>query len=358
MELFHAHEQWKTRPADERFTSLQDLYTATKAYADVAREVRGIQVNTLRAEAVDGEVKLGGRKGAELATLTHWSFGQVCERAQVPASYARKLPATLAVQNLNHGLAHLAQEGQTASMLVHVNGSLLVRAINGDDYARIWNWEIAERLLQLQPKGWDVARPDIRIQDDKLPLYASDHDLFAFLRHDQKTLKEGSKGETLWRGVIVTNNEVGGGKLRILRFLYREMCGNHIIWNAEGVEELALRHVGNIRDRIQGWDVALTKYAESSASDDEAQIAQMMSKRIAGTKEEVLDTLFGLRIDGLTRKALTAGYDAVHEEQDGDPLTVWGMVQGLTRYSQTIPYADERTKVDMAAGRVLAAFKN
>lgn len=356
MELFEAHAQWSTRPEDQRFQSLEELYQATWGYARTAHEANDVPLKTLRAEAIDGDVRIVG-KGGEPAKLTHWSFGQLCDRAKVPAAYARTLPATLAVQNVNHGLAHRAEQDAKCSLLVHVNGSMLLRSMNGLDYQRVWNWEIAQRLLQLQAKGWEVARPDIRLQDDKLPLYASDHDLFAFIRHGQKTLKEGSKGDTLWRGAIVVNSEVGAAKLRILRFLYREMCGNHIIWGAEGVEEIALRHVGNIRERMSGWEVQLQKYLDQSGAQDEAAIERLMSKRIAGTKEEVLDTLFGLRINGLTRKALTAGYAAVNEAQDGDPLTVWGMVQGLTRYSQTVPYADERTVIDVAAGKVLAAFK-
>jgi len=32
---------------------------------------------------------------------------------------------------------------------------------------------------------------------------------------------------------------------------------------------------------------------------------------------------------------------------------VWGFMQGLTRYSQLEPYADARTAIDKAAGRIL-----
>ena len=64
--------------------------------------------------------------------------------------------------------------------------------------------------------------------------------------------------------------------------------------------------------------------------------------------------LFGKRSLGLSRKTIEASYDACMPEQDGDPLTVWGWVQGATRHSQTIKYQDERMKLDRAAGKVLA----
>jgi hypothetical protein len=43
----------------------------------------------------------------------------------------------------------------------------------------------------------------------------------------------------------------------------------------------------------------------------------------------------------------------VQPDQDGDPNTVWGMVQGVTRYSQSLPHADKRTELDRAAGKLM-----
>jgi hypothetical protein len=359
MELFKAHKQWASRPDDERFTSITALHQATKAYAQTAVEKADVPVSSLRVENIDGDVQLVGRQGIP-AKLTHWAFGQLAARVTAPASYLRTLPATLAVQNLNHGLAHrVAQSADSVvSLLFHNSGALLLRALTSDRYERVWNWEITDRLLDLETQGWEPARPDIRVQDDRLPLYASDHDMFAFIRHTDRVIKEGRSGDVLQRGLIVENSEVGASKLRLTRFLYREMCGNHIIWGAEGVTEVALRHVGNIRDRFGSWETEIRKYLDSSASDDEAKIETARTKTIAGTKVEVLDALFGKRT-GLTRKALDAGYDATQPDQDGDPRTVWGIVQGLTRYSQTVPYADERVTIDRAAGKIIdmaAAF--
>lgn len=356
MELFQASTQWATRPDDEQFTSIQALYDATFAYAQTAHEKPNVRVDSLRVEAIDGAVQLVG-KGNVPARLTHWSFGQLAARVEAPAGYLRSLPATLAAQNLNHGLAKRASATQdaTANLLFHANGSLLLRAITSDKYSRVWNFEVAERLLEMHANGWMPATPDIRRRDDKLPLYASDHDMFAFLMHPDRVVREAGNPTGLKRGLIAGNSEVGGGSLWLMRFLYREMCGNHIIWGAEDVIEIRARHVGNIREQFAQWQVEITKYLNASPSSDEARIAASMTKRIAATKDDLLDTLFGKRSLRLSRKELVAGYDAVKPE-DGDPLTAWGMAQGLTRYSQTTPYADERMRIDRAAGKLLAAF--
>jgi len=360
MELFHANKQWATRPDDERFSSLQALYDACKGYADTARERNDVRVDSLRVENVNGDVQLIGRGGLP-AKLTHWAFGQLCARIGAPASYLRELPATLAAQNINHGLAAKVQDAKDAivNLLFHLNDGLLLRALTSDKYARIWNWEIADRLLGLQAQGWDAARPTIRVDLDskgvRLPLYASDHDMFAFVTHNERTINEPGNPDGLRRGLIVANSEVGASTLLALRFLYREMCGNHIIWGAENVVELKLRHVGTIRDRFSAWDAEIRKYLDSSVSDEEQMIAHAQRTIIAATKEEVLDAIFGKRIPGLTRKALTEGYELV-QPADGDAHTPWGIVQGLTRYSQSIPYADQRTELDRAAGKLLTAF--
>src|SRR5882724_3151860 len=144
MEIFKANQQWASRPADERFPSLQALYDATKAYAATALEAE-VPFSTLRAEAQAGEIVLVGKENVP-AKLTNWSFQQLAARAAAPASYLATLPATLAVQNLNHGLK-AREDDSNANLLLHRNGGMLCRALTTEKYERIWNYELAERLL-------------------------------------------------------------------------------------------------------------------------------------------------------------------------------------------------------------------
>ena len=363
MELFHANRQWATRPDDERETTIKGLYEKTLAYRKLADD-KMIDAKTLRAVAIDGEVQIVG-KGGKPAKVTNWAFGQLAHRYEAPAAYLRTLSAELAAENLNFGMVKRAQEvgGEDAvNALFHINHGLLLRAITSDRYVRIWNWEVAERLLDMESKGWTPATPDIRRKNDdpndphNFALYVSDHDMFAFIMRPDRVIKEPGNELGLKRGMIVGNSEVGGGALWGLRFLYREMCGNHIIWGAEEVFEIRARHVGSIRERFAEWDVQIQQYLEESSTADEAKIKTLKRKKIAGTKEELLDALFGKKSLGLSRKALEASYEAVIPDVDGDALTAWGIAQGVTRYSQATPYADERTKLDRAAGKILDMF--
>lgn len=356
MNLYKASRQWSSRPDDQRFTNLQDLYTKTKEYATEARQAT-TKWSSLRVEAQSGEVVLVG-KGNVPANLTHWAFGQLASKVKAPAAYLRELPATLAAQNLNHGLANKVESSASdAQLLFHKNGSLVMRAITSDIYSRIWNYEVAERLLDMQAQHGFVPANECKLaswtEKADAPLFASDHDMFAFVANPNAVVAEAGTSEPLFRGFIVENSEVGASALKLTKFLYRFMCGNLIIWGASQVVELSVRHVGDIRQKLSQWDTEMTRYANESVSDEEAMIASAKRTTIAATKEEVLDKIFSLRQVGISRKTLEASYDAVVPSQDGNPNTVWGFVQGVTRHSQTFPHADTRVQLDRAAGRIM-----
>jgi len=326
---------------------------------------------------MDEDVRLTGKSGV-LASLTHWAFGQLARVVEAPAEYLRRLPATLAVQNLNHGLKAKASPNQ-ASLMFHSNGGLLLRSITSDVYTRIWNHEIVKRMIPLQEGGWKVpparpvkndprARPateadvmdigmgglSVKVGDMIAPagLYASDHDMFGFMVNEAYRINDGTS-EGLSRGFFVENSEVGASAFKMTQFLYRHVCGNHIVWGAKNVREISIRHIGSANEKA--WyklGIELKRYAQSSASDIEAKIASARTYEIAKTKEEVLDKLFNMKIT--SRKNLELAYDETetHGNGDGNPNTVWGMTQGLTRVSQLSQYADERTELDRSAGKV------
>lgn len=380
MNLFAASRQWAERPADERFETIADLYRATKQYADTAQEVEKDWAD-LRTENQGGDLVLVG-KGANPAKLTNWAFGQICRKIGAPASYLGELPGTLAMQNVNHGLAHLDSPG-TANVLFHANGSLLVRCITSDKYSRIWNYEVAQRLMGLGENGWRVppARPvnsdqpgarratdqdvlndqgfglSVKVGDFIAPagIYASDHDMFVFMVNETAQIDDGS-GQPMSRGFFVSNSEVGAASLRLTRFLYRHVCGNHIVWDAKNVTEIKLVHTGDIQAKAARELYAeIKRYSNESVSDENAKIASARQFVLGDNKDKVLDTLFGMRSLGITRRSLSAAYDStVEHTEDGEPNTAWGMAQGLTRVSQAQPFAEDRTAMDRAAGRVLA----
>ncbi len=98
--------EWFSRPGDERYLSLSELYAAVRARADRASartvETRALRIEASRDDAERLALIVPGRD--EAIAPTHWSFGQMCSLVGAPASYMRQLPAPLAGINMQHGL--------------------------------------------------------------------------------------------------------------------------------------------------------------------------------------------------------------------------------------------------------------
>jgi hypothetical protein len=350
--LLDASNQYAERPADERFNSLEALHEATTFYRTQAREAKDVPYSSLRVQAQEKDVLLVGSANVP-SKLTHWSFGQLAQRAGAPAGYLRGLPPTLAAQNINHGLAK-RENGEKATLLLHENGGYIVRAFTSDKYTRIWNNDVTSRLIRLSTEHpeWQPAPAGF---DGSRGLYASDHDMFVFLVNNNRRIFEKDPNGGLSRGFFGWNSETGARTFGLKTFLYEFVCGNHRVWGASGVHELRVRHVGKADDKaFSGLAAELVKYADSSAADDEAKVVSARSFILGGTKDEVLDKVFGLNT-GLTQTIIKDGYDKAVEHEDwyGNPRSAWGLVGGITEVAKEIPFADERTAVEQAAGKVL-----
>ena len=372
MELFKAHKQWAERPKDERFQSLPDMHAAVSKYRGIAAQA-SIPYSALRVEAVNNDVVLVGKKsdGTQVpATLTHWAFGQLAARAGAPAGYLRTLPATLASQNLNHGLKARGEENDSdgkAKLLFHANGSLIARAVTSEKYSRIWNSDLTARLLDFQAANPQWVNPpaykDGKWGAELVPsgLYASDHDMFAFLVDESRTIEGSPKG--LNRGFFCWNSEVGASKLGFMSFLYDRVCGNNIVWGASEVHEIGIRHVGNADTRaMREIAVEIKKYAESSASDLEAKIENAKTIVLGATKLDAIDSVMKqigkLKLVDLNRPKVEAAISLAEKrtERYGNPYSAWGIVGGLTENSQASAHTDERVRVDRAAGKLLKSI--
>lgn len=350
--LLDASQQWSKRPADERFSSLDALHSACAKWREQSAEAPDINLATVRASADAGEVVLIGKTEAP-AKLTHWSFGQLSTRVGAPAGYLRELPATLAVQNLNHGLTR--QQDTTVNLLMHRNGGMRVRSLLSGAYTRIWNHDITTRLQTLVAENpqWQPAPAAF---DGSRGLYASDHDLFVFMVDNNRRIFESDPNGGLSRGFFIWNSEVGGRSFGVKTFLYNYVCGNHIVWGAKNVAELRIRHVGSAdRRAFRELAVEVRRYSDASAGEEEQRIKAARLHVIGKTKDEVLAAVFGMRVPGITQKVAAQAYARAvdHEDWYGNPNSTWGMVNGLTEVARDMPFTDERVDLEKAASKLL-----
>lgn len=191
-------------------------------------------------------------------------------------------------------------------------------------------------------------------------LYASDHDMFAFLVAPDRVISDGAGG-SLMRGIFVRNSEVGDASLSVTFFLMQAVCGNHIVWGASNVHKISVRHVGKgtMARAFRGFEADLRRYHDGGAAEDEKGILAARQLVLGNTKEEVLNELcaYAKRHSiPLSRPRFAEAYEVAEEHVDwyGNPRALWATVAGLTHASQKTTFADDRSAIDKAAGKLMA----
>jgi len=280
-----ASREWATRPADERFWTIEDMHQAVVAHKertiDIPALLSSVEVGSPDRRSL--ELYTGGDRQTP-ATFTNFSFGQICERVKAAKPYLTTLPAPIVADCLNYGLSEygLRTERGPHSVTFEVSpdgrgkqGAVELRCVASEIYNRIWNADITDWLRRLPDLGWRVppARPNgmpglqtrAATQDDVLNdqhgflsinvgdmiapagLYASDRDCFAFFVNEEFPIDTGD-GQPMSRAFYVSNAEVPGRSFRAKFFGYEHVCGNHIIWGARLMADIRVRHIGTNAD--------------------------------------------------------------------------------------------------------------
>lgn len=321
--LHAASSQWATRPADERFWTLSEMRAACEASRNGSGVIRR-KFEDLTAVVVDDELGIHGKGSLQ-------------------------------------------------------NGTLTLRACLSERYERVWDADVCSYLEGLE--GWrapagravgndprqrpataaDILPGQINIREGDVigpaGLYASDHDMFAFLVAPDRVI--GSGKDTMMRGIFVRNSEVGDSSLVFTFFLMQSVCGNHIVWGAQGVHEVRVRHTGQapMRKALREFEAEMRRYRDGAA-EEEAGIIAAKKLVLGTTKDEVLDALVKYakaQSLPLSRARFAEGHDVAEEHTDwyGNPRSLWANVAGLTHASQASKYQDDRAVIDRAAGKLL-----
>ena len=354
---YTAHREWASRPPDERYASVQALYDSARDRR-VRTEEQTIDTVDLRTEAVASDALAlrdgSGRNGA----LTHWSFEQLAGIAAAPPRYLRTLPAAIASDAINYGLRQ--QRRDQHQLLVDRADPWTIHAITSPRYARVHHDELAGRVLDLMAShpAWQLplGYKDGVWGAERVPsgAYLGDRDMFLFLVDGNRDLDDptDSSRSGLFRGFILRNSDVGAAALTLDVFLFRVVCGNHIIWGFQHVAGFRRRHVGTSIQEAWTDSLASVRVAlDADPSADRAMLLRASAQEIAPTRDGVIDVVTS-RLD-LPRKHASEAY-GLAEQYETNPRSVWGYVQGLTRLSQHTPWQDGRFALDRTASRLLA----
>jgi histone H3/H4 len=335
--LTRASQQLFERSADERFESFQELYEHCQREKQFSSDLwRPPQ--SLLPSAIGGEVAVTIDEG-ETHRLNDWSFSQLCRMAGIQKETVNRLSPETASQALRETLP---TSGKPMQLLA---AGKSIRSLHGASYTRLWNAEllsvIAEFATDFQPPQKGIG--------GATGLYCGEQDLFAFLI-DPTGWTE-IEGEAFAPGFFVWNSEVGRRSLGIQTFWFQAVCQNHIVWDATDVIEFTRKHTASVHDGLSEIRRLIERLV---ARRDERRdgfvrvIARAMQERLGADADEAVKTLVSEGIPrGLAAKATELA-------RESGRLTIFSVVDALTRLSQSTRYAGDRAEVDARSAALLA----
>ncbi|MGX5804506.1 DUF932 domain-containing protein [Bradyrhizobium sp. Arg314] len=362
--------EWFSRPADERYLSLSELFAAVQIRTERSR-ARTVESAAIRVEASrdDAERLSLVLPGTDTPIIpTHWSFGQLASLVGAPTAYLRQLPAPLAGINLQYGLtSHRAEQVKT---LETEDGRIELRAVTGPDYGRIFDHELVAAVQRIAGNGtgdtrWKVPgvlewstrvyNPCVDITKDTTTLYASDRDVFLFLVDDLNPIEAGrlpdGSPDLYFRGFYCWNSEVGAKTLGIASFYLRAVCQNRNLWGVEDFEEITIRHSKYAASRFAHEAApALARFANSSSVPFVNGIKAARERIVAHTDEDRSDFLRKRRF---SKAEAAKVIETVLAEEGRKPESVFDFVQGITAVARDKAHQDARLDLETRAKKLL-----
>lgn len=355
-----ASQQWASRPADERYTSLYDMQRhfhkiRDESYASAVSS-RKIEFQAENATDLSVVIDHPGDVGGEF-DATHHSFEQICSLVTAPAGYLRSLDARLVADNLNYGLK-FKRDAKDTGILVQRNGHHTLRAATGPNYGRIWNADVVDELVNRFGDGvtGDFRVPGefgkaVTVNDRNTTLYASDRDMFVFLADETNRIeisdRRDGKSGSLARGFYIWNSEVGDKTLGIGTFLFDYVCMNRTIWGVQQFAEVTVRHTAKAPDRFLE-EIKPTLIGISQASDKPIKeaIKAAQDHKLGADVNDFMAKRFG--------RKLVDKFQAQHMIEEGRPIeSRWDVSVAVTAYARGMDHQDSRVNLEREAGKLL-----
>jgi hypothetical protein len=361
--------EWFSRPADERYLSLSELFAAVHGRTERSR-TRTVESAEIRVEASsdDSERLALTLPGSDTPVApTHWSFGQLASLVGAPATYLRQLPAPLAGINLQYGLtSHRAEQVKTLEI---EDGRVELRAVTGPDYGRIYDHELVSAVQRIAGNGtgdtrWKVPgvldwstgiyNPNVAVTQDTTTLYASDRDVFLFLVDDLNPIEAGrlrdGSPDLFFRGFYCWNSEVGAKTLGIASFYLRAVCQNRNLWGVEDFEEITIRHSKYAASRFAHEAApALARFANSSPLPFINGVKAARERIVARNDDDRMEFL---RKRAFSKAEAAKIIDTVLSEEGHKPESVFDFVQGITAIARSKTHQDARLDLETRAKKL------
>ena len=331
--LTRAHKQLFRRTPDECFDSFEALQQkcCNDREDSVDRWIRPQDITVTHDLTVccDGEE----------FQLNEWSYSQLCRMAGVSKDTINRLSTKTASKAFEETLPVTDKPLQ---LLTHDDR---VRSVHGVAYTRLWN---ADLLDVVQEFASDFTPPQTAMDGKSTGLYCGEQDMFAFMI-DPTGWAE-IEGEAFAPGFFLWNSEVGCRTLGVQTFWFQKICQNHIVWDATEVVEFSRKHTANVRDGLDDIRRIIEDLVGKRDSRRDGFVNVMrkaMTEKLGDDAEAVAKRLGS---EGIPRGLIK---DAMEIAQKKGGFTIFALVDALTKLSQRVKLAGDRTALDTKIGRLL-----
>jgi hypothetical protein len=327
------------REPDEAFSSLGEMLARCRDDAERSTD-RWKPPKGIAPVVLEGGLRLDLGDGHEPFAPNDWSFTQLCGLAKVSKDTLNQLSAETAGRVFEETLPG----GNKPAQLFTRDSEL--RSIHGHSYSRLHDSELITTLMEF---AVDFTPPQ-RGCTGGTGLYRGEQDLFCFMIDPTGWVEV--EGEAFAPGFFTWNSEVGRRSVGIQSFWFQAVCANHIVWDAIDITEFTRKHTGKVSDALSEMRrivEALVQKRDERKDGFAAVIRRAMETRLGDDAEEVLKVLSAHGVKGaLAKRALEIA--AIQGR-----LTVFTLVDAITRIAGEIANAGDRAEVDQKASRLLAA---
>lgn len=271
----------------------------------------------------------------------------------IPAKYYDKmqqeLPDLLA-QNVN---AWFDAEPQ-AKMIRTMDGN--ARAFLSDRYRRIDNFEIAQTVLPILAEMPDAHIESCEVTENRMYLKCVNPRLQADV----------VPGDTVQAGIMITNSEIGLGSVTVQPLLYRLVCTNGMVVNDAAARKYHIGRANAVGENFQIFtdetiiadDKAFMLKIRDTvrAAVDEARFGAVvnMMRQAKGVKLDTPDIPKFVELAateyGMTQAEGRGVLDHLIRDED---LSLYGLANAVTRYSQDVESYDRATELESAGYSIL-----
>lgn len=335
-QLNMAHNELFRRTADESFDSLDTLLSYCRDQRDQSSERwrlpqelnPHVGYDTVSLE-VDGSLK---------SRLNSWSFSQLCRMSGVSRETLNRLSPDTASRALQETIPRCEKPVQ---LLIT---DTAIRSVHGVSYTRLWNADLLETVTQYAS---DFQQPQTAVTGGT-GLYCGEQDMFVFLI-DPAGWTE-IDGQAFAPGFFVWNSEVGRRSLGIQTFWFQSVCQNHIVWDAVEVVDFTRKHTANVSDGLNEIGRIIERLVSKRDERRDGFFKVMrkaMAEKLGHDNESALKQLTKR---GFSRKLAA---ETLEQARQSGALTIFAVVDALTKIAQTARYAGERLDADIKAAALL-----